>query len=249
MGDSSTLAYVTQGLASVDHRFSLNSLDADSKATMSYIHDVLNDGSPMEKRQCQVRFVSGHLDDFFIVKDLPLLPIQMILHRHMQTYRSSSEKKLKQFSSGVITISKAYLCLPNLPPPVWSLTLAERPLFLNQLAKISAAFPESAELLTRLHPGPSPGTTISPDPPSVMPDLTSGLTEVVDISLLSVEEKKEPGHSNIVLAATSLLSSSIHQLGHDCFLAGPGYVPWYIMGSPTVPTVWSISAFNRLLFI
>ena len=76
MGDSSTLAYATQHLASADHRFSLASRGADGEAMMTYIHDVLNDGSPAKKHQCKVKFISGQLKNVLIVKDFPLLPIQ-----------------------------------------------------------------------------------------------------------------------------------------------------------------------------
>ncbi|KAK0184048.1 hypothetical protein F5146DRAFT_1076707 [Armillaria mellea] len=216
MGDSSTIVIVTEHLASVDHRFSLASPVADNKATMTYLHDVLNNGSPKKKHKCQIRFVVGHLENLFIVKNLPLLPIQLILHRQMQISLSRSEKRQKKSMANVIAISKAYLRLPNLPPPVWSLTFAERPLFLDFLAKITAAFPDAADVLTHLHPVLSPTAT--------------------DVSSLSPKERRELIRSETIFAATSTLSSCIHQLGHECFLAGPGYVPWYIMGAPTVPS-------------
>ncbi|KAK0184010.1 hypothetical protein F5146DRAFT_1006897 [Armillaria mellea] len=215
MGDSSTIGFVTEHLASVDHRFSLASPIADSNATMAYIHDVQNSEPPMKKRQCQIRFVVGHLEKPFIVKDLPLLPIQLILHQQMDTYISRPEKEQQEFMAEVIAIGQAYLRLPNLPPPVWSLTFAERPLFLNCLAEITAAFPDAADVLTRLHPVLSPTAT--------------------DISSLSDKKRRQLTRSEAILAVTSILSSCIRQLGHDCFLAGPGCVPWYIMGTPTIP--------------
>ncbi|PBK64652.1 hypothetical protein ARMSODRAFT_457356 [Armillaria solidipes] len=100
-GDSSTIIYATQHLASVDHRFSLASPVADSKVTMNYIHDVLNDGSPTKKHQCQVKFVSSHLEDFFIVKDLPLLPIQSVIYRCMEPRVNNSENKRRKFISEI----------------------------------------------------------------------------------------------------------------------------------------------------
>ncbi|KAK0190128.1 hypothetical protein F5146DRAFT_1139668 [Armillaria mellea] len=235
-GDSSTIIYATQHLASVDQRFSLVSPVANSKATMVYIHDVLNDGSPTKKHQCQVQFVSSNLEDFFIVKDLPLLPIQSIIYRRMEPWISSSEKKRRKLISEVIALSEAYLRLPNLPPSVWSLPTADRPVFLDHLAKINAAFPETADLLAHLHPRLSPTPTISPTPPSVSPAVRLNSTSIVDVSLLPVQKKKQFAHSETVLAAITTLSSCIRELGHDYFLTGPEHVPWYIMGSPTVPT-------------
>lgn len=204
---------------------------------MTYIHNVLNDGSPMKKHQCQVTFVSSHLEDFFIIKDLPLLPIQSIIYRRIEGYVSRSEKKLKKSMSEVIAISEAYFGLPNIPPPVWSLTPAERPLFLDYLDKITAEFPESADLLTRLHLELFPTATIPPIPPFIVSATRSDSISVLDVSSLSAKERKLLTHSETVLTATRTLSFYIRQLGHDCFLAGPGYVPWYIMGSPIVPTV------------
>ncbi|PBK58148.1 hypothetical protein ARMSODRAFT_1091332 [Armillaria solidipes] len=145
---------------------------------MTYIHNMLNDGSPMKKHRCQVKFVSSHsVEDFFIIKDLPLLPIQSIIYRRMESRVSRSEKKLKKSMSEVIAISEAYLRLPNLPPPVWSLTPAEQPLFLDYLAKITAAFPESADLLASLHPRLFPTATI---PPSIVSATRSDSTIVLD---------------------------------------------------------------------
>ncbi|KAK0190126.1 hypothetical protein F5146DRAFT_652890 [Armillaria mellea] len=246
MGDSSTLAYVTQGLASADHRFFLASRDAGSKATMTYVHDVLKKGSQRKRHDCQVKLVSGSLDHMFIVNDLPLLPIQIILSRYMETFGNRSKKKLKKCFPEIVAISDVYLRLPNLPPPVWNLTLEERPLFLKHLAILSADHPEIAVLFARLYPGPSLSPAISPDPPFIAqdprfakPDLM--VTGFVDISSLSVKERKEPGPSDIVLAATRILSSFIRQQGHDCFLTGPGYTPWYIIGSPIVPTDYTIN--------
>ncbi|PBK85830.1 hypothetical protein ARMGADRAFT_1169334 [Armillaria gallica] len=168
MGDSSTLTYATQHIASIDHRFSVASPVVDGKAAMTYNHDVLNVRSPTKKHQCKVKFISGHLEDFFILKDLPLLQIQSIIYRRMESCVGKSEKKLKKSMLEVIAIGKAYLHLPNLLPPVWSLTPAEQPLFLDYLAKITAEFPESANLLTRLHPGLFPTTTIPPIAPSIV---------------------------------------------------------------------------------
>lgn len=210
---------------------------------------MLNDGSPTKKHQCQVQFVSSNLEDSFIVKDLPLLSIQSIIYRRMEPWVSSSEKKRRKSISEVIAISEAYLRLPNLPPSVWSIPTADRPLFLGHLAKIIAAFPETADLLARLHPELSPTPTISPTPPSVVPAVRLNSTSVVDISSLSVKDRKKFTHSETVLAAATTLSSCIRQLGHDCFLAGPGDVPWYIMGSATVPTVRSLPTSNQVLFI
>ncbi len=249
MGDSSTLTYATQHLVNVDHRFSVVSQDADGTATMTYDHDVLNDGSPTKKHQCKVKFVSGYLEDFFIVKDLPLLPIQSIIYRRMESCVSKSEKKLKKSMLEAIAIGEAYLRLPNLPPPVWSLIPAEQPLFLDYLAKITAEFPESADLLTRLHPGLFPTATIPPIPPSIVSATRSDSTSVLDVSSLSSKERKQQTHSETVLTATRTLSFCIRQLGHDCFLTGPGYVPWYIMGSPIVPTVWFLRTLSRFIFI
>ncbi|KAK0186239.1 hypothetical protein F5146DRAFT_1142538 [Armillaria mellea] len=96
MGDSSTIVFVTEHLASVDHRFSLASPVADNKAMMIYIHNVLN-------------------ENLFIVKDLLLLPIQLILHQQMETYISRPEKEQQEFMAEVIAISQVYLHLPNLP--------------------------------------------------------------------------------------------------------------------------------------
>ncbi|KAK0430079.1 hypothetical protein EV421DRAFT_1938165, partial [Armillaria borealis] len=224
--------------ASVDHRFSVASPVSDGKATMTYDHDVLNDGSLTKKHQCKVKFVSSHMEDFFIVKDLPLLPIQSIIYRRMEGCVSRSEKKLKKCMSEVIAIGEAYLRLPNLPPPAWSITPAERPLFLDHLAKITAEFPETADLFTHLHPGLFPTATIVPTAPSIVLATRSDSTIVLDrdVSSLSAKERKLLTHSETVLTATRTLSFCIHQLGHECFLAGPGYVPWYIMGSPIVPT-------------
>ncbi|SJL14972.1 uncharacterized protein ARMOST_18449 [Armillaria ostoyae] len=251
MGDSSTLTYATKHLASVDHRFSLASPVADGKATMTYNHDVLNDGSLTKKHQCKVKFVSGPLEDLFIVKDLPLLPIQLLIYRRMESCVCRSEKKLKKCMSEVIAIGEAYLRLPDLPPPEWSITPAERPLFLDHLAKITAEFPETADLFTHLHPGLFPTATIVPTPPSIVLATRSDSTIVLDrdVSSLSAKERKLLTHSETVLTATRTLSFCIRQLGHDCFLAGPGYVPWYIMGSPIVPTVWLLPIVNCFLFI
>ncbi|KAK0190132.1 hypothetical protein F5146DRAFT_1054167 [Armillaria mellea] len=213
MGDSSTLTYATQHLASADHRFSLASRGADGEATMTYIHDVLNDGSPAKKHQCKVKFVSGQLENVLIVEDFPLLPIQSTIYRRMESCVNKSQKKLKNCMSEVVAISEAYHRLPNRPRPVWSLTPTERPLFLEHLTKITAAFPESADLLDRLHPRVFPTTTLVPTPPSIVFATRSDSTVILDRD----------------------------QLGHDCFLAGPGYVPWYIMGSPIVPTSHDIN--------
>ncbi|KAK0184202.1 hypothetical protein F5146DRAFT_1145604 [Armillaria mellea] len=215
MGNSSTINFITEHLASVDHRFSLASPIADSNAMMAYIHDVQNSKPPMKKCQCQIRFVVGHLENLFIVKDLPLLPIQLILHQQMETYISRPEKEQQEFMAEVNAIGQAYLHLPNLLLPVWSLTFAECPLFLNCLAEITATFPNAADVLTHLHPVLSLTAT--------------------DISLLSDKKRRQLTHSEAILTVTSILSSCIHQLGHDCFLAGPGCVPWYIMGTPTIP--------------
>ncbi|KAK0457735.1 uncharacterized protein EV420DRAFT_475598 [Desarmillaria tabescens] len=244
MGDTATLAYATGRLASTDPRFSLTKQAFNSKAAMAYTHDVLNDGSPTKKHECRVNFVCSHLRDLFIVKDLPLLPIQLILYRHMEAHFQRSEKRLKKAMDKVIVISEAYLRLPNLPPSVWSLTPAERPLFLDYLAKIMSALPDTADLLARLHPVPLPVATMSPAPPPIVSAAESDSTSVVEISSSSVQERKQLFHSETVLAATRTVSSCIRQQGHDCFLAGPGYVPWYIMGSPIVPKVCPLTTLN-----
>ncbi|KAK0491891.1 hypothetical protein EDD18DRAFT_1358319 [Armillaria luteobubalina] len=76
MGDPSTLTYTTQHLASVHCRFSLASWVADGKVTM-YTDDVLNDGSPIKKHQCQVKFVTGHMENVFIHRE----PIKLVSGR------------------------------------------------------------------------------------------------------------------------------------------------------------------------
>ncbi|KAK0209830.1 hypothetical protein IW262DRAFT_1468120 [Armillaria fumosa] len=81
MGDLATLAFATQRLASMDHRFSLTTQETqatNSIATMSYCHDVLNDRSSFKKHTCKIILVCGPLYKFFAVKNLPLLPIQVI---------------------------------------------------------------------------------------------------------------------------------------------------------------------------
>ncbi|KAK0209836.1 hypothetical protein IW262DRAFT_1415562 [Armillaria fumosa] len=209
------------------------------KATMTFTHNVLNKGSPMRKHQCKVRFVSGQLENVFIVKGFPLLSIQSIIYRHMESCVNKSEKNLKKCMLGVIALGEAYFRLPNLPPPVWSLVPAERPLFLHHLSKITAAFPESADLLTRLHPGRLfPTSTIVPIPPSIVLASRSDSAVILDsdVASLSAKGRKLMAHSETVLTAARTISSCIRQRGHDCFLAGPGYVPWYSMGSPIVPT-------------
>ncbi|KAK0491914.1 hypothetical protein EDD18DRAFT_1185348 [Armillaria luteobubalina] len=238
MGDSPTLMHATEHLASVDHRFSITSQDTDGNATMTYTHNRLNRGSPTKKHKCKVRFVSGQLENVFIVKGFPLLEIQSIIYRRMESCVNKSEKNLKKCMLGVIALGEAYLRLPNLSPPVWSIAPAERPLFLRHLSKITSAFPESADLLTHLHPSLFPTSTIVSIPPSIV--LASRLESAVildgDVASLSRKGRKLMAHSETVLTATRTISSSIHQQGHDCFLAGPGYVPWYIMGSPVIPT-------------
>lgn len=167
----------------------------------------------------------------------------------MESCVGKSEKKLKKSMLEVIAIGEAYLGLPNIPPPIWNLTPAERPLFLDYLAKITAEFSESADLLTRLHLGLFPTATIPPIPPFIVSATRSDSISVLDVSSLSAKERKLLTHPETVLTATHTLSFCIRQLGHDCFLAGPGYVPWYIMGSPIVPTVWFLRTLNRFLFI
>ncbi|KAK0491958.1 hypothetical protein EDD18DRAFT_1358382 [Armillaria luteobubalina] len=240
MGDSTTLAYASQRLASMDRRISLKTQVIDSITTMSYDHDVLNDGSSLKKHTCKIILICGPSYRFFVVKNLPLLPIQVILYRFMKTYSKRSGSRVKNAMAEVIAISEAYLGLPDLPPSVWSLTPAEQPLFVDNLAKITAIFPEAAGLFARLHPSSLPPIELVPpfiEPPVLLvPAIQS--TEVVETSslLTIVKERKRLSHSEAILVATHALSSYVRQLGHECFLAGTAHAPWYILGSPVLPT-------------
>ncbi|PBK64658.1 hypothetical protein ARMSODRAFT_457430 [Armillaria solidipes] len=241
MGDSRTLAYATQRLVGMDRRFSLTTQAINSIATMSYYHDVLNDGSSLKKHKCKIILVCGPSHEFFTVQDLPLLPIQVILYRFMKAYSKRSGSRLKNAMTEVVAISEAYLCLPDLPPSVWSLTPAEQPLFLDHLAKLTAVFPEAAGLFARLHPSSSP-PPIEPALPLIGPPVLSatGIQSTgVETSSLStiVKERRQLSHSEAILAATHALSLCVRQLGHECFLAGTAHAPWYILGSPVIPTV------------
>ncbi len=219
----------------MDRRFSLTTQVIDNIATMSYYHNVLNDGSSLKKHDCKINLVSGPAYEFFTVQDLPLLPIQVILHRSMETYSEMSVYRLKNAMAEVIAISEAYLRLPHLPSSVWSLTPAERPLFLDKLAKIKTAFPEAASLLACLHPSLPP----SPIDPPVSSAVGTQSTSVAETSSppTAATERRQLSHSEAVLAVAHTLYLCVCQLGHECFVAGTGYAPWYIMGSPIIPTV------------
>ncbi|PBK64655.1 hypothetical protein ARMSODRAFT_457388 [Armillaria solidipes] len=234
-GDSATLAYATHRLADMDRRFSLTTQVIDNIATMLYYHNVLNDRSSFKKHECKISLVSGPAYEFFTVQDLPLLPIQVILYRSMGTHSEMSVSRLKNAMAEVVAISEAYLRLPHLPSSVWSLTPAERPVFLDKLAKITTVFPEAASLFACLHPS-------LPPPPIEPPVLLATGTQSTSVAKTSspptaTTERRQLSHSESILAVAHTLSLCVRQLGHECFVGGTGYAPWYIMGSPIIPTV------------
>ncbi len=219
----------------MDRRFSLTTQVIDNIATMLYYHNVLNDRSSFKKHECKINLVSGPAYEFFTVQDLPVLPIQVILYRSMETHSEMSVSRLKNAMAEVVAISEAYLRLPHLPPSVWSLTPAEQPLFLYHLAKITTVYPEAAGLFARLHPCLSPPPIKSP----VSSAAGTQSTSVVETSSLPtiVTERRKKSHSEAILAVAHGLSLCVRQLGHECFVAGTGYAPWHIMGSPIIPMV------------
>ncbi|KAK0431811.1 hypothetical protein EV421DRAFT_1852111 [Armillaria borealis] len=233
-GDSATLAYATHRLADMDRRFSLTTQVIDNIATMLYYHNVLNDRSSFKKHECKISLVSGPAYEFFTVQDLPLLPIQVILYRSMETHSEMSVSRLKNAMAEVVAISEAYLRLPHLPSSVWSLTPAEWPVFLDKLAKITTVFPEAASLFACLHPSLPPPPIEPPGP------LATGTqsTSVAKTSSLptATTGRRQLSHSESILAVAHTLSLCVRQLGHECFVGGTGYAPWYIMGSPIIPT-------------
>ncbi|KAK0209831.1 hypothetical protein IW262DRAFT_497147 [Armillaria fumosa] len=159
----------------------------------------------------------------------------------MKTYSKTSEGRVKNAMTEVIAISEAYLCLPDLPPSVWCLTPAEQPLFLDNLAKIAAVFPEAAGLFARLHPSSSPPVKLALpfiEPPVLSaPAIQSMRVEETSSLSTIVKERKRLSHSEAILAATHALSLCVRQLGHECFVGGTAHAPWYILGSSIIPTV------------
>ncbi len=226
MGDSTTLRCATQHLASVNRRFSLTLDVAPDITHMSYNDNVLNHELLTKKRRCKVIFVCGTLYSIFIVKDIPLLPIQVILY---QLLKKSGRGRVAE----AIAISKAYLRLPDRPPAIWDLAPAEQPLFLDLLAEVKILSPHAAKVLDRLHPAVP---LIHPAPPIALPSVPatvrSGSTRTTRKSFLSVRERENIHRSKVIFHAIHTISKCARRLGYDCFLAGSGYVPWYVMGSP-----------------
>ncbi len=218
MGNSATLVHAIQRLASVDRRFTLTTR-LTTRVAPGTVHMSYN-GSLMRKHRCNIIFVCGPLYRTFIIKDLPLLPIQVILYQLLKSGPGQMDD--------VIAISKAYLRLPNLPPTMWDLTHAEQSLLLERFAEVKAVSFSAARLLARLYPPLPVGFSSILAPRRRQQARTSG-------SLPPVQVPDINARGGVVFRAAEHATRLLQELGYTCAIFGSAAC--FLFGNRRLPNV------------